>query len=243
MTVKGEKLDGIDVTSLTTATVLFSLALISGNELLFIAALFAVSVGFTMFGRAPISIVLIGLIVPALPISFSHFIVEPIASGSWPSKADIPDALLAYFRVAGLVLFSIYWLTHLTFRRSATLSRLLPFGSSVVLLASLVVSSIEAARARWVTMHMIHSLRAPGSLRSRRRIKLRQAGLWGLQLSLASLIGSRDLALSAEGRGLSARMRLRSEGQKVTLVGIFVVLISLAAFSVSMNWLSLENFQ
>lgn len=169
------------------------------------------------------------LVFPLLPIMASHLLIEPLLSGASIELATIQQALTAWIRVGGMALLSVTWLVSLDVRGAAQLCRLTGAGQYMLLPVLIAGTFLSVTRDRWLAIRELQALRSRGPLRRRARIRFRQIPGTGLQLTMASLISSGELALACNGRGIGARRRLAVARPVPSGVGVMVVLTLLAA--------------
>jgi hypothetical protein len=186
--------------------------------LLFLAGLLS-----ALLLRVSRSVLLAAMIVPLLPILASHIVIEPILSGHALTLAPLAQATTAWFRVSGLAIWSVLWLSSISIDEGAKLSQLLIIGQ-YAFVPLLVGSTFTAvARERWIAIREIQSLSRKGSLRRRRRTRFGDIPSLGLQLILASLISTQELSLSCGGRGIGLKRRMPVGIPRLSPSGIFVV--------------------
>lgn len=178
-------------------------------------------------------LVLTCLVFPLLPILVSHLLIEPVLSGGALESSTVLQAMTAWIRVGGMALLSVTWLVSLEVRGGAQLCRLTGAGQYLLLPFLIAGTFISVTRDRWLAIRELQALRGHGRLRRRARIHFSKIPSDGLQLTMASLVSSGELALACNGRGIGARRSLAVARPVPSAAGMAVV-IALAGATVAL---------
>jgi energy-coupling factor transporter transmembrane protein EcfT len=198
----------------------------AGLEVLGLA--FLVTIVFAIIVRVRPLLLATCLVFPLLPIMASHLLIEPLLSGAPIEPATMQQALRAWIRVGGMALLSVTWLVSLDLRAAAQLCRLTGAGQYLLLPFLIAGTFVSVTRDRWLAIRELQALRGRGRLRGRARLRFRQVPGTGLQLTMASLVSSGELALACNGRGIGARRGLAVARPVPSGVGVMVVLTLVA---------------
>jgi len=210
------------VTRTLTACVVFSwFAIAHGLPLLLIA--FFVSLLAAIFARLRLLLVAFALLVPLLPILISHFAIEPYFSGTAITDVTKERALESWVRVGGMTLLSITWISTLSLPEAAQLCRVLVIGQYLLVPLQTATTFISVTRDRWLAIRELQALRKRGRLSKRTKVTLGQLPGVGLQLTLASLISSSEVALACQGRGIGSRRYIAVRFPRLTPLGVSIL--------------------
>jgi len=199
-----------------------------GTGLKALGPAFLVTIVFAILVRVRPLLLATCLVFPLLPIMASHLLIEPLLAGTPLEAATMQQALRAWIRVGGMALLSVTWLVSLNVRGAAQLCRMTGAGQYLLLPFLIAGTFVSVTRDRWLAIRELQALRGRGLLRRRARIRFRQIPDTGLQLTMASLISSGELALACNGRGIGARRDLAVPRPVPSFLGIMVVLMLVA---------------
>jgi hypothetical protein len=213
----------MDVISRTISLAIISLWLLRAQTPSVVGILFLGGMSLALVFRVSRSVLLAAVFVPLLPILVSHFFIEPTLSGQPITLSPLALATTAWFRVSGLAIWSILWLSSIRIEEGARLCQLLFFGQYAFVPILVAGTFISVARERWIAIREFQSLFRSGLLRRRRRTRFVNIPSFGLQLMLASLISTQELSLSSGGRGIGLRRKMAVGFPRLSVSGGIVV--------------------
>lgn len=218
----------IDVVSRTISAALVFVWLLAAHSTQLLLSAFMLTLCAAAIIRVKPALVAFALFVPVLPILISYFGIEPYFSHTVITNETKLRALQAWLRLGGMAVLSISWFSTLDLVGAAQLCRLLFLGQYLLLPLQTAATFIKVTRDRWTAIREFQALRRRGRLSRRTRVSFARLPGIGLQLTLASLISSSELALACQGRGVGSRRHLAVPLPRLSFLGLALV-ISLGA--------------
>jgi len=224
----------IDILSKTILFFIVSAAFLLYQDVLPLLLLWVIQFVIVLFLKKARVLVLIVVFIPLLPITISHFVIEPLCADGFRSYAvgidHLNRASIGYFRVSGLSLLSISWLWGSSFQELTSISTIVPFGRQIVLSINIVITLILMVRQRWEAVQLIQQFHTCGAWKKRRRIKIHQIPRLGLSLLIAVLASLDDYSYVAKSKVYYSEKLLAVPYPKFSLIGVLIVCLFIVFF-------------